>query len=118
MGVFPPVGTAPTIQTPSFFNSSSAWTRFVSRATGTSSAAPMADLAAAPVRPDRVVLGHDHPVNPGGLGRSEHRPEVPGVLDLVERQEERRAPRVRPGSSAGPRGEAVLAPATRATTPW
>jgi hypothetical protein len=41
----------PTIQIPSFFKLSSTWGMFVSLATGKCSRAPIADFAAAEVRP-------------------------------------------------------------------
>src|SRR2546425_5155581 len=50
-GATPPVAVAPWIQTPDCFSFSSAVARFVSRATLTDSAAPIAVLAAAPVSP-------------------------------------------------------------------
>src|SRR2546427_3570423 len=50
-GACPPLTTAPAIHTPSFLRISITCTRFVSRATGRYSTAPMADLAAAAVTP-------------------------------------------------------------------
>src|SRR5215470_1356175 len=42
-----------------------------------------------------MVLGHQQAVDAGGLGRPEYRPQVPGVLDLIQREEERGLPPAR-----------------------
>ena len=61
----------------------------VSRATGTYSTAPMAVRAAASVSPTAWCLGTITPWTPNAVGGPQQRPEVPGVLDLVEGEEER-----------------------------
>jgi hypothetical protein len=89
----------------------------VSRATETYSTAPIAVRRGCIGQPDRVVLGHDHPVNAEGVGRPEERAEVPGVLDLVQRQKKGASPRW-PGTVSRSSRSTYSAAATRATTPW
>ena len=79
---------APITQYPSPCKTSNDCARLPTLATGRYSRAPAAALTAWPVRPTAWWRSTDHAVDTEGLGGPEEVAEVPGVLDLVQQQQE------------------------------
>ncbi len=83
-----PRPSVPTTQTPRCLSASRVRARLVTLATGTNSAAPAATLRAAPSRRGSPIPGNDHRVGAGGIGGPQARPEIVGIRDPVEDEQQ------------------------------